>query len=104
TYVNMDLWRSATNLCSVDSLAFSQAAQVLPRSIYKGFQGKLIGEWPMSFQHNLKIYTAEAEHSDFFEFMFIKKKTPTSNVSLPHPMMPLLYDLLAKRLTIVGDA
>jgi len=99
TYINMDLWHGGTGLCSVDNVAFSQAVQVFPRATYKGFTGKKIGEWPMSFQHKLTLYTTEAKDSDYSSFMFMKKMSPATTISLPHPIVPTLYDLLAERLT-----
>lgn len=101
TYINMDIWRSASGLCSIDNQAFGQAVQVFPRGEYKGFTGKPIGSWPMSFTNSLELYTAEAADSDFSNFLFIKKSTPTS-LSLPYPIVPKLWDLLSERLTLTS--
>ncbi len=100
TFINLDLWRSGTGLCTIDNLAFGQEVQVFPRASYHGFKGKKVAEWPMSFRHNLEIYTPECEHNDFNGFMIMKRIATNSTASLPHPIVPKVYDLLAERLSL----
>jgi len=103
TYVNLDLWRYGVDLCGVDSMMMAQASQLWGRGTYPGFTGKKIGSWPISFQHSLGIYTAEAEHSDFSHFFFTKKTAPVlAGVQLPYPIQPDLMELLAERLVVAG--
>ncbi|MBY0517939.1 MAG: hypothetical protein K2P81_13600 [Bacteriovoracaceae bacterium] len=100
TYINTDLYFGGVSLCAVDNLVYSQSAQTQPRTRYPGFKGKKIGEWPMSFKHNLTIYTAECEDSDFSPFLFHKKTSLNKKASLPYPIIPALLELLVERLRL----
>lgn len=103
TYVPLDQWRNGIGLCSVDSMMMAKAPQVWPRGEYEGFRGKKIGSWPVSFQHNIDVFTCECDHSDFANFFFIKKTAPlVPYAPLPHPIIPELMELLAERLTVKG--
>lgn len=105
TFINMDIWRHGVGLCQVDSLMMGKAAQVMPRGQYAGFKGEKIGEWPLSFQHQLDIYTLEAEHSDLEPFIFLKKLSPYIAADMPLPIKTELMELVRKRtpISVFGD-
>jgi hypothetical protein len=100
TLINCDVWNCGISLCTLENFFASQAVQVYPRGIYKGFQGKKIGEWPVSFSHSLSIYTAQAQDTDYENLLFTKKTAIKPRGFLPYPVIPQLLQLLQQRLTL----
>jgi hypothetical protein len=100
SFINLDLYQSATSLCSMEVLASSSNCPVYQRPEYDGFQGKLIGTWPITFNTHFDLYTCETRDSDFEEFMYTKKLIPATGASLPYPLTPKLLAHMEKRLSI----
>jgi hypothetical protein len=104
TYINMDIWRHGIGLCQVDHLMLGKAIQVMPRGVYQGFRGKKLGQWPLSFQHHLDIYSMDAEHADFEGFIFLKKLSPYIAADLPLPIKTEMMQLVRQRTPISAFA
>lgn len=101
TFVNFDLYQSANSLCSMETIARSQGAQVLERPRYKGFKGKKLDELPLTFNVNIEIYSCEAEHNHFDELYFLKKTLPATGASLVYPIVPKLLEIMDQRFQII---
>ena len=99
TYINLDLYRSAVAMCSIDSHMMSGLCQIYPRSTYEGFQGTEIDRRPVSFKHDLILYEFKASHQDFLNLYF-DYKISKSTKGLPFPIVPTLGRLLQERLSL----
>ena len=97
TYINLDLYKSAVGLCSVESLMMSGRCQVFPRPTYKGSKEKEIARKAISFQHDLVLYNFQSKHQDFLN-LFFDYKLSGSSIRLPFPVAPKIIHLLRERL------
>jgi hypothetical protein len=79
-----------------------KAIQVMPRGVYQGFKGKKLGQWPLSFQHHLDIYSMDATHADFETFIFYQKLSPYVAADMPLPIKTEMMKLVRQR-TLISD-
>ncbi len=100
TFINLDLYQSGNALCTMEVVASSQACPVLPRPEYKGFNGKKIGSWSLTFNTHLDLYTHESKDCDFEELFYYKKTLPPTGASLVYPIVPKLLAIMEKRFSI----
>lgn len=104
TFVGMDLRSHGTGLCAVESLMMSKAAHVLPRGRYGAFTGEKLGEFPLSFQHGLDVFSCVAPDQDFDRFLFEKKLSTYTGARLPLPIKSDLMALLTERVQLPAPA
>ena len=100
TFINFDLYQSANYLCTMETVAKSQGAQVLERPKYTGFKGERLDIVPVTFNVNIEILNGSAEHCDFDELYFLKKTLTPTGASLVYPIVPKLMEILDKRFNI----
>jgi len=100
TFINLDLYHSATTVCSMEVQASSQGCPIIERAEYKGFKGELLGEWPITFNTSFELYSHGSEHNDFEEMFYAKKMIPPTGAALVYPLVPKLLELMEKRFNI----
>ena len=100
SFVNFNLYRTANSLCSMEILASSQRCPVYQRPQYKGFSGKHVGSWPITFNAHLDLFTHGAQEADFEELFFWKKLITPTGAALPYPLVPKLLAVMEKRFNI----
>ncbi len=98
TFVGLDRTHHGTGFCAVEALMMSKAANVMPRGRYGTFRGEKLGEFPLSFQHGLEIFTCDAPDQDFDGFLFEKKLSTYTSSKLPLPIKSNLMALLDERI------
>ncbi len=100
SFINLDLYQSATSLCSMEVVASSSSCPVYQRPEYEGFSGKLMGTWPISFNTHFDLFNLETRDSDFEEMLYAKKMIPATGAALPYPIVPKLLTLMQQRISI----